>query len=157
MTTSQSDKATRGVAPTFKPSEVTPCGRVKPQRASSFLPFVAGFDKCEREVAAALLVRVCEARGDVWAPVSWKDAQAVLKEDMAAKRKPWSEWMQNPFVKPDVWGLVEGGFARWSDAEGESLVFTDKGFDVLGNFVAEKPKTGLGVHSPTGPDGPRGG
>lgn len=122
---------------TFKPSQVTPCDRVKPSPASSWLPFVGNFGKCEIECAAAMMVRTCAARGDEWAPVSLKAAQEVLKEDVEADRKPWSEWMGNPFVRFDVWALVARGYASWADQEGGSLVFTDKGFEVLARFVPD--------------------
>jgi hypothetical protein len=119
----------------FKPSQVTPCDRWKPKPACFFMPFVGGMRKAEAEMMAACIVRVCEVRGDMWLPVAWKDVQDVLRADVLAERKPWVDWLSNPFLRPDVWELVERGFAAWADQEGGAVVFTEEGFAVLAEFV----------------------
>jgi hypothetical protein len=120
----------------FKPSQVNPQHRYRPREGESWLPFVAGFGQTEREVAAALLVRTCAVRGDQRQAVSWEEAIEVLKADVAAKIEPLYGWCTSPMIRPDVYQLVEKGFARWVGVR-ERIEFTAKGFDVLRDFVKE--------------------
>lgn len=99
-------------------------------------PLTATMGKSEVEFAAALLVRVCHARGDVWAAQSPRDVQDVLGADIASNRDPVARWNGNPFLRPDFRRLVEGGYARWTGEAGSSpLEFTEKGLTALLRWV----------------------
>jgi hypothetical protein len=116
------------LAPTcdFKPSQV---------RLDTF-PFVGTFKKAECEVAAALLVRTCAARGDEWASQSPKAVGEVYKADVDAKAAPFIHWATNPFLQPDFHKLVELGFAEWAgDGNRAPIHFTAAGLERLRKFV----------------------
>ncbi len=86
---------------TFKPSQV--------DITSSFPPLVATMGKCEREIAAAIIVRACQENGDTWAPVSPVAFKNVMREDISAKREPLFSISTNPFARPDFTDLVATG------------------------------------------------
>lgn len=91
------------------PSPATP-SRIVLTRVN---PLGGTMQHAEAEQMAALVVRVCEARGDNWQPVSLEDVVAVWKEDAETKRQPGYEWSRCPFFRPDPHDLVARGFARW--------------------------------------------
>lgn len=90
----------------FKPSQVV----------LDVPPLPGTFGKSELEHAAAIIVRVSQALGDVWQPATWKQVQSVLRTDATNGTLPFGGenggLLANPFFRPDVYGLVEGGFAR---------------------------------------------
>jgi len=88
-------------------------------------PLCATFGRTENEVAAALIVRACQVAGDQWAPVKWSTAVDVLKADHEAGRE-FGMMMVNPFCRPDMFALVDGGFARWIE-KGREVEFTEAG------------------------------
>lgn len=108
----------------------------KPSEVELVVPPLCGtMDKAEAEFAAALIVRTCQQRGDVWQAVTWKDCAEAWKADVAAKRSPFFELSSNPFFRPDVWELVERGFGRWVDKEGGAAELTPKGLEVMRSWV----------------------
>jgi hypothetical protein len=110
----------------MKPSEVQLFVR-------SFLPLVGLFERSENEFGAALLVRLCVKHGDVFAAHGPKAFGELMKEDRENNVEPWSKFYQNPFVFPDIRGLVQAGYAEFEgDAEkGGPVRFTDKGLQKL--------------------------
>lgn len=103
-------------------------------------PLAGTMGRSEREYAAALIVRTCEANGDTWQGVSWKMLQEVIKKDVIDKRSPFCEMMGNPFLRPDVQDLAACGFATLVDGV---ATLTEKGFVALAPWVrrAEAGKT----------------
>lgn len=83
-------------------------------------PLAATFGKAEAEWAAACIVRACQFHGDTWQPISAPQISEAIHSDIEAKREPFASLMRNPFFSPDVWKLIELGFARWVDREGGS-------------------------------------
>ncbi len=125
----------------FKPSQVY---------LSSGPPLGATMRKTEREAAAAYLVRVCHDHGDVWQPVTNEMLKKTIEQDAAANRDPVASWIQNPFLKPDMIGLIADGFAECSPndltndsvrdlIEGDVVAlpvsFTQAGLDALKPYV----------------------
>ena len=107
----------------FKPSDVNLC--------ASFPPLVATMGRTEAEIAAALLVRVCQVNGDTWQDIDVVLLSTVIKSDLEAKREPFASLNRNPFCRPDVHDLVKRGFAEWVGDPGQTLRFTQQGLDVL--------------------------
>lgn len=91
----------------FKPSDVT----------LMIPPLTGTMGKSEVEYAAALIVFVCTAKGDAWQPVTFADVRAAAKEaESAAAPSARQKWLLaalgNPFLHPDVHGLIARGFAE---------------------------------------------
>lgn len=106
-------------------------------------PLVGTMGRSEIEHAAALLVRACQVRGDVWAPVAPTDMGAVLTRDLESDIDPWRALDRNRFFNPNFDALVERGFAkRLDDGRGHprraSLAFTEKGIEALRKYVQPK-------------------
>lgn len=80
-----------------------------------FIPFAGTLGRVELEVAAAVLVRVCQQKGG-WFPVAVEEVQPLIEADLAVNPKHplWT----NPFLRADFHGLVKGGFARWTAEPG---------------------------------------
>lgn len=103
------------------------------------LPLIDTFGRSELEMAATCIVRTCVQNGDVWQWVTLPMMGAALGEDIKNDKR-WQELNRNPFVpKPDVRGLVRGGFA---ECDGDIDVvpcgpvrFTEAGLDVLRKCV----------------------
>lgn len=73
-------------------------------------PFVGGFGRFEREVAAALYVEACAHDGDVWEPITPKRACESLRRLAAFERVPtWISFLAAFGYVPDFRGLVDGG------------------------------------------------
>lgn len=111
----------------FRPSQVLLAG----------LPLCNTMGKAEIEFAAALIVRACQALGDVWQPVTLEEVARVIKQDVDQAREPFTSLMRNPFFKPEFWLLVERGFAKWLGEPGESaLELTEGGRHALRRWVS---------------------
>lgn len=120
--------------PNFKPSDVNLC--------DSFPPLVGTMGRTEAEIAAALLVRACQMRGDVWQDVSIGAIFNAFSADLQADREPFHSMKGNPFCRPDFHDLAKRGCAFWIGEPGEPgslLRFTAKGFDGLRKVVARSP------------------
>lgn len=124
----------------FKPSDVD-------LARSGFPPLVATFDRTEREMAAALILR---AMGGEWRAVPWPEIQKAMRADVDACRERKEEdcdptsWLIASIIKaavalgimPDSHGLVSAGFARWEGEPGKSPIeFTDDGKERLRKWV----------------------
>ena len=74
------------------------------------LPFVGALGRCELEVAAAVLVRVCQLlHGDRWLPCTPADVKAMIAADAhTALGLMWNL----PMAQPDFRGLVSKGLAK---------------------------------------------
>ena len=110
----------------FKPSDVNLC--------DSFPPLVGTMGRTEAEIAAALLVRACQVRGDAWQDVDVRTLGEVIKADLEAEREPLHSMNGNPFCRPDAYDLVELCCAEWVEP-GKALRFTQKGLDSLRKVV----------------------
>jgi hypothetical protein len=110
----------------FKPSQVY---------LSSGPPLGATMRKTEREAAAAYLVRVCHDHGDVWQPITDEMFKKTVRADVAAVRDPVASWIQNPFLRPDMGGLVADGFARYGQDGQGPIEFTQAGLNALKPYV----------------------
>jgi hypothetical protein len=117
--------------PNFKPSDVNLC--------ASFPPLVGTMGRTEAEIAAALLVRACQVRGDTWQDVDVRTLAEVIGRDIIDKRDPIHAMDRNPFCRPDGYALVATGCADWVGEPGAVLRFTAKGFDGLRKVVARSP------------------
>jgi hypothetical protein len=112
----------------FKPSDVNLFER-------SPFPLVNTFNRVEMEFAAALLVRACVARGDVWQSI----LPLELGETMKADLEPggiWETLKTNPYVRPDFSGLVEKGWTEWDESRhpagsDPAVRFTEAGLERL--------------------------
>lgn len=105
----------------FAPGEVT---------LAECNPLGGTLGRSEREVAAALLVRVCQVRG-VFGPVALADV-----EDLIATGDPWTTGLlRNPFHAPDFNELVARGFARVVREEPLTLELTETGLDRIGRSI----------------------
>jgi len=94
-------------------SKLTP-RQLKPSEVVLRVPPLHGiFGKAEAEWVAALIVRACQLQGDEWKAVTAADIGAAMRADIAAKTEPLASLTRNPFFRPDVWQLIERGFARW--------------------------------------------
>jgi len=121
----------------FKPSDVSLFG--------SFPPFCATFERTEAEVTAAILVRVLEAKGNVWRPIGWPEVADVLRADLEiaesmgdkapATQRLIDDIARNPFLRPAPSELVTRGFCRWTDEEQRIVEFTDAGLERLRRHV----------------------
>lgn len=98
-------------------------------------PLTATMNKTEVETAAALLVRVCHDHGDAWQPVTTEMLRKTVDGDVEAGRDPVASWVRNPFLVPDMDGLVRGGFARWGTSGEGPIELTDAGLDALRPWV----------------------
>lgn len=110
----------------FKPSQIF---------LSSGPPLGATMRKTEREAAAGYLVRVCHDHGDVWQPITDEMFKKTVRADVEAVRDPIASWIQNPFLKPDMGGLVADGFACYGEDGQGPIAFTQAGLDALKPYV----------------------
>jgi hypothetical protein len=111
----------------FKPSDVSLC--------ASFPPLVATMGHTEAELAAAMLVRTCQVRGDAWQDVDTRMLGEVITEDLRTKHEPFHSMNGNPFCRPDAFDLVERGCAEWVGEPGWVLRFTQRGLEMLRKHV----------------------
>lgn len=104
----------------FKPSQVmlyTP------------MPLVDTFKRAEHEIAAAIIVRTCQVNGDAWQSVTPSMIRKMLDDDTAAGTNPMASLQTNPFARPDMWGLINAGFAQdIGTPEERRIEFTPAGF-----------------------------
>lgn len=107
---------------TFKPSQVV----------LTVPPLAGTMGRSEREHAAAIIVRVCQVKGDVWRAVTWAEAKEVLKSDLDAGIEPMASLLENPFFKPDVGGLTAAGLAS---RDGDTTELTEAGIAALARWV----------------------
>jgi hypothetical protein len=121
--------------PTFKPSQVF---------LNTVPPLTGTMGRSEREHAAAILVRVCQVKGDAWQAVTPKILGEVLRADLAAQVEPWHSLNANPFFRPDFHELVDAGFARWGEDEGKPIELTELGIESLRRWVraSKEPSNG---------------
>lgn len=99
-------------------------------------PLCGTMGHAEREFAASLIVRACQARGDAWQPIDLKTLGEVLGDDLAAKVEPWASLNRNPFFRPDFRELADGTFGRWTGEPGESAIeLTPAGVEALRRWV----------------------
>lgn len=115
---------TSAATPSFKPSQVEIHTVVRADTIGNTR--LAG--------AAALIVRVCQARGDAWQGVTYAMVREVIDEDIEAKREPFASLVRSQFFRPDVVGLGLAGFTRCGIADGKAT-FTEKGFAALAKHV----------------------
>lgn len=99
-------------------------------RLEGVIPLVGTLHRVEREVAAALVVRVCQVRGDVWAPVRPFDVRDQLVADVGAKVEPWAMLNTNPFLRPDFKDLAAAGYATIEKETG-AIEFLPKFFEAV--------------------------
>ena len=115
----------RGIS--FKPSDVV----------LHVPPLTDTMKKTESEHAAALMVRVCQVRGDMWQEVPWAAVKEVIRADVAAETEPVASLMRNPFFRPMVDRLASDGYVTTTGEPGkiESLKFTEKGLRAISQYV----------------------
>jgi hypothetical protein len=93
-------------------------------------PLAGTMGRSEREVAAALLVRVCQLRGR-FAPVRLAEV-----EDLIATGDAWTtHLLSNPWQTPNFDELVERGFARVTEEEPLTIELTETGLDRIGRSI----------------------
>lgn len=109
----------------------------KPLKPSDVLlrfPLLHGtFGKAEAEWAAGLIVRACQLQGDEWKAVTAADIGDAMRADMAAKTEPLASLTRNPFFRPDVWQLIDRGFARWVDSPGGAAELLPHAITLIGS------------------------
>lgn len=110
--------------PPFKPSEVNLVG--------SLPPLCATFNRSELECAAAYYILACRHYGDEWKalePRAIGQAMRAIEPDSY-----FGKLLRNPFWQPDFPGLVEAGFARFTEPElglSSPVELTELGFERL--------------------------
>lgn len=111
-----------------------------PSRVSLVVPPLVGtMESAEREFAAALIVRACQALGDQWNPVEFQELGTVIKADVEAKTEPLFSLNRNPFFRPDFWKLADGKYGRWTGTPGESAIeLTELGIAALKRWVVKE-------------------
>lgn len=112
---------------------VTPAGRDLPApseiRLSSPFPLVDTLDRCEREVAAALIVLACQHHGDKWQPITPRMIGEALRVALDQERKPWATLNTNPFARPDFHDLVKAGYATGDLENHGPLTLTEQAIE----------------------------
>lgn len=109
----------------FAPSDVT---------LAEVNPLGGTLGRVEREVAAALLVRVCQVRGR-FAPVSLAEV-----EDLISVGDSWTTaLLRNPFQNPSFDELVARGFARVVTDDPMTLELTDTALERIGRSLWVRP------------------
>lgn len=99
-------------------------------------PLVGTMGCAEREQAACLIVRACQALGDTWKPIDLEELNGVIKADLEQGHEPLASLNRNPFFKPDLWLLADGTYGRWTGTPGESPIeLTDKGIAALKRWI----------------------
>jgi hypothetical protein len=93
-------------------------------------PLGGTLGRVEREIAAALLVRVCQVRG------SFGPVRLAEIEDLIATGDPWTTTLlRNPFQTPNFDELVARGFARVTEPDPLTLELTETGLDRIGRSI----------------------
>lgn len=106
---------------------------MKPSDVLLRAPLLHGtFGKAEAEWAAGLIVRACQLQGDEWKAVTATDIGDAIRADIAAKAEPFASLVRNPVFRPDVWQLIDLGFARWADSPGGSAELLPHAIDLIG-------------------------
>ena len=77
------------------------------------MPFVATFEKAEREFTMALVVATCVRLGDRWQVLTWADVAETYRGLVEG-----GTVVPNPFVQPDPQGCVDGGWIETIAVEG---------------------------------------
>lgn len=107
--------------------------QLKPSDVLLRFPLLHGtFGKVEAEWAAGLIVRACQLQGDEWKAVTAADIGDALRADIAAETEPFASLMRNPLFQPDVWRLINLGFARWADSPGGAAELLPHALDIIG-------------------------
>ncbi len=99
------------------------------------VPLVGALGKAEIEHCAALVIRVCQVRGDKWQAVDAAAIGEMLRAEVDAKHEPFCSLVRNPFFRPDVWALVEKGFGKWVAEPGGAVELTQVAFEALAKWV----------------------
>jgi hypothetical protein len=109
----------------------------KPSQVVLYAPPLAStMGRSELEAAAALVVRVCQARGDQWQSVPWSLVGEVMREDMAANREPFAKLVRNPFFRPDATALAAAGYCTIVDG---AVTLTEKAMVAMARWVRAEP------------------
>jgi hypothetical protein len=95
--------------------------------------FVATFDHFEAESTAAVMVKVLAMNGDTWRTASCEELADGF-HGLTKDEGPWRDRFNNPFVKIDMFDLVERGFAAWDGDR--AIKFTEKGLERMRKWVA---------------------
>lgn len=103
-------------------------------------PLTGVFGKTEREVAAAFMLMAYRFHNKKWQEsVMPKEIGAAMRDKIvdikAGVTEEGYEWMGNPFCRPDVYGLVADGFAKFGNEDHDwmkcSVQFTHLGLMVM--------------------------
>lgn len=101
------------------------------------VPFTACFKRTEAEIAAAIYVEACVARGDTWQPIVPRQfgetLRALARGEVVTPAPSWVTFVTRMGLVPDVLGLVEGGWL--SKGENEAVVPTDTFFAALTRYT----------------------
>lgn len=91
--------------------------------------------RCEREIAALLMVRTLQVNGDTWSSVDALHIKTTVQADIEAKTEPVYSLHFAP-IMPDFWDMVAHGYARFTERlAGGPIEFTDKGLEALRRWV----------------------
>ena len=101
------------------------------------LPFPGTFGSVEAELMAALYVKTCVRRGDMWAPQDLESLRDTVRQGVYTDRFV-RELVENPFLRLDIQRLVEETDAAHL-VEGV-LTFTEAGFERLRRWY--RPQAG---------------
>lgn len=104
----------------------------RPSQVDLSSMFLDTFDRRESEITAAVIVQVLALNGDTWRSATCEELAAGFKE-LTKEDGPWRRWFNNPFIKIDMHGLVDRGFATW---DGDyAIAFTDGGLQRMRKWV----------------------
>lgn len=107
----------------FKPSQVT----------LGAIPFINTFDRTESECTAAVIVKALAIRGDTWRLIACRELAEVF-DDLTKMPGHWRDLFGNPLIRIDMHGLVDRGYAEWSE-DGKAIEFTEKGLVRMSKWV----------------------
>lgn len=94
--------------------------------------FIGTFNHSEAENTAAVIVKILASNGDVWRTANCHELSEGFKE-LTKDDGPWRRWFNNPFMRIDMYDLVDRGFAEW---EGDQTIkFTDEGLERMRKWV----------------------
>lgn len=77
----------------------------------------ATLGKAELELAAGVLIRVHQLAGDTdWRPVTPREIGERIQDNEEMRK-----WVSCPFCPPDFRGLIDKGFAEFTEPEGKNV------------------------------------
>lgn len=106
------------------------------------MPLAACFGRAEREIAAAIYIEACLARGDRWQPITPREFGETIRSLGRGEMGPAPSWVTLMAwgLVPDVPSLIENGWFEAAGTETRAVSPTDKFFEAIAKYV--RPEEG---------------